>query len=247
MQPTDPKDPSGAKTLAAQVFNRLQSDLKANRFQPGERLRFQAMTSLYEVGIAPLREALSRLSEAGLVVQVGQKGFRVAEATLTDLMDVIETRRFLEVHAFQEAIRHGDERWESEVVASFHRFSKVARHKPSTPEERAAWEERHTNFHQALIAGCPSRWLQQFWSVVFDHAERYRRLAIEVGHWTEDELKDHEDLMNVAIARDAEKAGELLQHHIGQSSDRLLAQILPVLNGENDSPGKGTKAAKARR
>ena len=63
---------------------RLKSDLKANRFKPGQRLRFDDMRLMYDVGVGPLREALSRLTEAGLVVQIGQKGYRVAPASLED-------------------------------------------------------------------------------------------------------------------------------------------------------------------
>lgn len=232
-------------TLAAQVFASLRADLKANRFKPGERLHFERMRAIYDVGIAPLREALSRLSESGLVVQIGQKGFRVAPATLDDLHDVIETRRFLEVRIFQDAVQHGDEAWEASLVGAFHRFSKVSRQKPATAEERAAWEEQHTNFHRVLLSGCPSRWLLHLWSMVFDQAERYRRLALEVGHWSEDELGDHELLLQAALARDVERAGQLLQQHIGVSAKRLIAQISPDL--EAAAPAEEESRGSTRR
>jgi DNA-binding GntR family transcriptional regulator len=228
-------------TLAAQVFASLRADLKANRFKPGERLHFEKMRAIYDVGVAPLREALSRLSESGLVVQVGQKGFRVAPASLEDLQDVIETRRFLEVRIFQEAVRHGDEAWEASLVGAFHRFSKVSRQKPANAEERTAWEEQHTNFHRVLMAGCPNRWLLHLWSIVFDQAERYRRLAFEVGHWSDDELGDHERLLEAALARDSTQAGQLLHQHIGVSAERLIAQIsrdlIAASAGEEDRGG----------
>jgi GntR family carbon starvation induced transcriptional regulator len=216
-------------TLGIEVFCQLRDDLKANRFKPGERLRFENMKRIYDVGVAPLREALSRLTEAGLVVQIGQKGYRVAPASLADLRDIVETRRFLEVRGFQEAVRHGGDDWEEAIVAAFHGFSKVSQRKPATAAERAVWEERHSNFHNALMSGCPSRWLLQLWSMVFDHAERYRRLAIEVGHWSDDELGDHKKLLDAALARDADKAGELLHQHIGFSAERLLARIGQIL------------------
>lgn len=219
------QDHRDGATLSAQVFASLRADLKANRFRPGEKLHFDRMRAIYDVGLAPLREALSRLSASGLVVQVGQKGFRVAPASLEDLLDVVETRRFLEVRIFQDAVRHGDEAWEAALVGAFHRFSKVSARKPASPEERSAWEEQHTKFHMALMAGCPSRWMLQFWSTVYDQAERYRRLAFEVGHWSDDELKDHQKLLDAALARDVEKAGELLHQHIGVSAERLITQI----------------------
>jgi GntR family carbon starvation induced transcriptional regulator len=222
-------DPKEAATLAEKVFLRLRHDLKANRFKPNERLRFDRMREIYETGTAPLREALSRLSESGLVVQIGQKGFRAAPATMEDLRHVVETRRFLEVRAAQDSVLHGSEEWEAALVATFHRFAKVSRGKPATAAERAVWEERHTEFHRALIAGCPNRWIRHLWSIVFDQAERYRRSAIEVGHWSESEYDDHKQLLDAAVARDVERLCELLSRHIGVSADRLVAHLGPSL------------------
>src|ERR1700680_4665326 len=85
--PTVVAEAGSSPTLAGYAFHRLMADLKANRFKPGERLRFDAMRSLYDVGVAPLREALSRLAETGMVVQIGQKGFRAASVSLEDLAD----------------------------------------------------------------------------------------------------------------------------------------------------------------
>jgi GntR family carbon starvation induced transcriptional regulator len=233
-------------TLTGQVLIRLREDLKANRFKPDERLRFERMKQIYDVGIAPLREALSRLAEVGLVVQLGQKGFRVAPASLADLRDVIETRRFLEVRAFEEAVIHGEDGWEGAVVAAFHQFSKSARRKPATSGERANWEQHHTDFHRALLAGCPNRLLLHLWSVVFDKAERYRRLALEVGDWSQDELGDHERLLEAALARKSEQAGELLYRHIGSSAERLIARLSPALVAPIDQSRGKRRVSRAR-
>lgn len=230
-------------TLASQVLVQLREDLKANRFKPEERLRFERMKQIYEVGIAPLREALSRLAETGLVVQVGQKGFRVAPASLDDLRDVNETRRLLEVRAFEEAVISGGDDWEGSIVAAFHQFSKVARRKPANAGERAIWELHHTAFHRALVAGCPNRLILQLWSVVFDKAERYRRLALEVGDLSKDELGDHERLLDAALSRKSERAGELLYRHIGSSAERLMARLGPALRGKSESGGRKRRRA----
>jgi GntR family carbon starvation induced transcriptional regulator len=233
-------------TLSGQVLIRLREDLKANRFKPDERLRFERMKQIYDVGIAPLREALARLAEVGLVVQLGQKGFRVAPASLADLRDVVETRRLLEVRAFEEAVIHGSDDWEGSIVAAFHQFSKTARRKPVTAGERADWEEHHTDFHRALLAGCPNLLLLRLWSVVFDKAERYRRLALEIGDWSQDELGDHARLLEAALARKSEQAGDLLYRHIGSSAERLIARLGPALVATADegrSKGRTRRAA----
>lgn len=240
-----PEDRPVSTTLAIEVFGRLRHDLKANRFKPGERLDFSRIKEMYEVGVAPLREALSRLVEAGLVVQVGQKGFRAAPVSFDDLKDVVDTRRFLEVRAFQESIRLGDDDWEGAVVAAFHGLSKVSQRSSGKPDA-AAWEIKHGEFHRALMSACRSRWLLQLWSTVFDQAERYRSLALGSGHWSPDELGDHKKLLDAALARDADLAGELLHGHIGFSAQRLLEGIRPFLPEDKPVSSPSKRPARSR-
>lgn len=231
-------------TLAIEVFGRLRHDLKANRFKPGERLDFSRIGEMYDVGVAPLREALSRLVEAGLVVQVGQKGFRAAPVSLDDLTDVVDTRRFLEVRAFQESIRLGDDDWEGKIIAAFHSLSKVSQ-RGSSPEANAVWETKHGEFHKALMSACRSRWLLQLWSTVFDQAERYRSLALGIGHWSPDELGDHKQLLDAALERKIDYAGELLNRHIGFSAQRLLEGVRPFLSEDKPAAVRSRRGSRA--
>jgi GntR family transcriptional regulator, carbon starvation induced regulator len=208
-----------SSTLAGHVFERLRDDLKSNRFMPGERLKFEEMRKTYEVGVSPLREALFRLKELGLVAQVGQKGFRASEVSREDLAHIIANRRFLEARAVEASLLNGDERWENAVVAAFHQLNKATRSKPSTEQAYLSWERHHTQFHAALVSGCGSAWLLHAWGVVFDQAERYRRLAMKSGHWIIDQKSDHARLLDAALARDIPATLEILKSHIGRSAD----------------------------
>jgi GntR family transcriptional regulator, carbon starvation induced regulator len=211
-----------SSTLAGHVFERLRDDLKSNRFVPGERLKFDEMRRTYEVGVSPLREALFRLKELGLVAQVGQKGFRAAEVSREDLAHIIANRRFLEERAVEASLLNGDERWENALVAAFHQLNKATRSKPATELEYLSWERHHTQFHAALVSGCGSAWLLHAWGGVFDQAERYRRLAMKSGHWMIDQKSDHSRLLDAALARDTAATLAILRSHIGRSADTFL-------------------------
>ena len=63
------------------------------------------MKKQYDVGNSPLREALNRLSENGMVVREENKGFRVAPASEEELKELIRTRCWLEEIALRESIR----------------------------------------------------------------------------------------------------------------------------------------------
>lgn len=64
-------------TLASQTYERLRQDIVGAHFAPGQKLGTRQLSERYEVGLAPLREALTRLSREGLVVQHDRRGFAV--------------------------------------------------------------------------------------------------------------------------------------------------------------------------
>lgn len=100
---------SGALTLADHVFEQLRDDLKPSEFLPGQRLKFDVMCKKYNVGLGPVGEVLCRLLGLGLVVQVGQRGFRAAEALGEDLAHIVANRAFLEERALKASVLNGDE------------------------------------------------------------------------------------------------------------------------------------------
>lgn len=209
-----------ASTIAEVVFEQLRDDITTNQIRPGDRLKFIDMKRRYNVGVGPLREALFRLVGIGLVTQVGQKGFRAAPATDSDLGHIIAVRKFLELRAVLASIERGGDDWEDQVVLSYHQLSKATRRKPQSAHDYRAWERLHKNFHRALVQGCGSDWLLNAWEASFDQAERHRRLAVQQGHWLSDQKADHERLMRAAVCRDAKAMAAVLERHIGQSRAR---------------------------
>ena len=82
------------------------------------------MRARYDVSGSTIREALTRLLGEALVTSEGQRGFRVAPATLEDFRDLTEVRKLIETEALRQAIAHGGEAWEGDIVAAFYRLSK---------------------------------------------------------------------------------------------------------------------------
>src|SRR5205085_6496812 len=71
--------PETAKeTLASHVYDRLRQDIISVAIEPGEKLHIRSLCERFEVGLSPMREALSRLSSERLVAQSDHRGFAVA-------------------------------------------------------------------------------------------------------------------------------------------------------------------------
>lgn len=208
-----------ARTLAALVHGRLRRDLLRGRLRAGARLRFGELRRTYGVGLSPLREALSQLAANGLVTLQGQRGFQVAPVSLEDLADVFNVRRRLDAAALRASIAAGDDRWEAEVVAAFHRLAKSYLRSPDHPGLHGdEWEEVHRAFHLALLGACGSPWTLHLRNILFDHSERYRHLAVSFGYSPRVSLREHRAIKDAAIARDADRACRLLESHMRRTA-----------------------------
>ncbi|HVO90125.1 MAG TPA: FCD domain-containing protein [Casimicrobiaceae bacterium] len=220
---------SSSRTLASDVFERLHHDILECRLKPGARLRFADLRTRYGVGTSPLREALMRLASDGLVVLEDHRGFHVAPVSRQKLLDITFMRKELEVKALVLGIRNADEHWEARVLAAYHaltRRSRPYRNGSMDPE----WELRHRAFHAALVSGCGSEWLLRFRSILYDQWDRYRRLSIKYAKDDRDFMREHRELMEAALERDADAAAYLMNKHITMST-RLLLEADPAILG----------------
>ena len=81
---------------AVSGYEWLKRDIIQGMFKPGEKLRMTALKERYDLGVGPLREALSHLIAENLVVAISQRGYRVAPMSLSEMQDIYDARANLE-------------------------------------------------------------------------------------------------------------------------------------------------------
>jgi GntR family carbon starvation induced transcriptional regulator len=214
--------PSSTRSLTSLAFERLREDILRGCLAPSERLRIQALSERYQIGATAIREALSRLTTDGLVDAEDQRGFTVAAVSREELLDLTQTRVQVEQMALRMAVAHGDVEWESQVLSSFHRLSRI-QIAPVTAEAVAAWSLAHRQFHEALLAGCGSPWTLRLCRLLYDQTERYRNLSVPGGQERGRDLgKEHKVLMEAALARDADALCSLIEAHFRETTNIIL-------------------------
>lgn len=214
------------KTRAEAVYRQFRQDILWGKLPPGAPLRSDELRRTYNIGISPLREALSRLASERLVISSGQRGFRVAPVTMEDILDTMETRIVLESEALTRSIHSRSLAWETDVVSSFHALSRIDL--PEGPGEQAErWASYHRKFHMALLAGCSSSWMVILASSLFDHAERHRIIALHnlSASGTRNAANEHQKIMEAALAGNAKAAVAALDHHYRATADMVAQSI----------------------
>lgn len=219
---TQAQDESQSQTDRA--YHMLRAAIVRCEYEPGSRLRVDELTQKMSVSSSPLREALSRLSGQGLVQALENRGFRVAPLSLEGVIDLTRVRLLIECETLIDAMEHGTDAWESEIVAAAHRLA-LAEQRLSGGSAMLDddWSARHRAFHMAIYSGAGSPLLVGMVSNLFDAAERYRRFSASHRKSRRNKNDEHQELMRVVLSRDKKKAVELLKLHISSTQLNVTA------------------------
>jgi DNA-binding GntR family transcriptional regulator len=212
---------SANATISETTYRQIRADIIFGRLLPREKLKLDRLKSLYGASVSTLREILNRLASEGLVVAEGQRGFEVAPVSPEDLKEIAALRQLLECYAMELSFAAGDMDWEGRVVAAHHKLQQMERrmiagdHAVSKEWKRYDWE-----FHQALISACGSRVLMDTHAAIFDKYLRYQMISLTFrGQIAADE---HRQMLEAALARDAETAKAILRKHVEAGVERGL-------------------------
>lgn len=200
-------------TLASSCFMQIRQLILTGELLPGERIKGEYLKSRLQVGLSPIREALSRLVTTGLVEVVDNAGFRVASLSQEKIVDSFQSIAKLEALLLREAIESGDENWEAQIMASLYRLSKIEAN--NLKISHSLWSTRNDEFHEALIAGCRLYGLKQMRQTFLTFKEWCYGLAypglneelVMVSH------QEHAQIAELAITRKADAACTMIYKH----------------------------------
>lgn len=217
------------RTVSEAIYRKLRSDIIWGILAPGAPLRSDELRRNYDVGISPLREALSRLASERLVISSGQRGFRVSPIGDAAVVDITQTRLVIECAALERSIAEGDVAWEARVVATHHALSRVP-FPTSQGAEAEVWTRRHKAFHMALLSACQSEWQIHLADLLFDQAERFRILrAVKTAAAGKrrDPAKEHQEIVDAVLDRDVERSVAALRSHYRVTMEMALEALAP--------------------
>jgi GntR family carbon starvation induced transcriptional regulator len=212
--------------LAEHAYLELRKAILRCEYQPGERLRVEELSRRFGVSSSPIRESLNRLSQQGLVRTVENRGFRVAPLTSDGVADVVRVRLLVEAEALRDSMAHGDDAWETSVVAAAHALALIERRLGEEPRALDdEWSARHRAFHMSLYSACTSVLLLDMVSLLFDRAEHYRRWSARHRQAPRSKNDEHQKLRTAVLARDTGKALELIGRHTSRTGVLVRAAL----------------------
>jgi DNA-binding GntR family transcriptional regulator len=215
-----------AKSLTADVGNRIRTEIFTGVLRPGERLLPAALSERFDTSTTVVREALALLAGERLIQSTAGRGYFIPDLLISELLDITLVRSHVESLALKLSIARGGVEWEMRVIASHHRLAKTPRHSPEDPDRSSQeWSAHHREFHEQLIGGCGVPVLLDLCRQITSATELYRIWADPSAKMAARNVEaEHAAIVDAAIKGDAETACQRLMTHYQTTAEAIVAE-----------------------
>lgn len=225
-----------SRTLADQVFTRLQDDIVLGVLKPGTKLGEAELAARYGVSRGPLREAIRRLESRKLLERIPHVGTRVASLELADLIEIYRVREALE----GMAARLAAEQMTAAEVAGLWELLALHEQQQDLQDDVAYFQHAgDLDFHYRIIQGSHNRTLIDLLiGEIYHRVRMYRYQFSMTANRPRKALTEHRHIVEAIEARDGEMAELLMRRHISRAREYLEARQAPApgFSDTNRSP-----------
>jgi DNA-binding GntR family transcriptional regulator len=210
-----------AATASARIYSDLRAELVSMQRRPGEVISEAEIALSYGVSRTPVREAILKLSDEGLLEIFPQSGIFVARIPIAALPEAIIVRKALEATTAHLAA----ERAVPSQILTLHSILERQR-EANAAGESDAFHAADEMFHATIseVAGYPGIWtlIQQ----VKVHVDRYRRLTLPQQGRIARVIAEHEAILAAIEAHDPARARIAMEIHL----ENLLGNLSTTQN-----------------
>lgn len=201
-------------TKAEYAYMRLRERILSGELPPGTVIPQARLAREIGISTTPLREALRRLKSESLVDLDAHRDARVKQLRAEEARDLLELRRSLDPLA---AALAADRRTKEDIHLL---RSSVEGLQPLPGDPAVEQLVAHRRFHAAIYRASHNELLIETLDGLWDKADRYRRLALEVDRSQADRDKkaaEHQALVDCILSGDADGAAAVMREHIDTS------------------------------
>jgi DNA-binding GntR family transcriptional regulator len=207
------------ETVNAQVLDALRAAVITGELPPGTLHSVQTLATQLGVSRTPVREALIKLAQQGMVRFERNRGVRVLQTSLHDLEEVFAMRLLLEVPATRRACQQIDDSGRRELRRLYQAMERCAR----AGDEYRMWEHDR-RFHRVLLRASGNLRLAEYVDGLRDMV--LRRGVSTAGHsrGLDEIVAEHREVLLRIEAGDADGAAEAMRTHVLHTAELLIAQ-----------------------
>ncbi|MGJ8528417.1 GntR family transcriptional regulator [Maritalea sp.] len=203
-----------AASAADLIFEALREAIFTGELKSGEHLRQDALAEMFNTSRIPVREALTKLEQQGLVKTERFRGTTVSSLSADEVKEIFEFRALLEGEVIKQAITNMDD--ETLVLAKEHCDAF------SNESDSAKYGELNRNFHYCLYERANRPYHLHIAKTTLDRIESYLRAQLVLTDGMSRARREHMGILQACVDRDGDLAAKLTREHILGASESLI-------------------------
>jgi DNA-binding GntR family transcriptional regulator len=207
-------------SLSQLVYRRMREAIQQGALRPGQRIMEIEVAAWLKVSRTPVREALRRLENEGMLSMEPRTGLVVASLSRQATLELYVMREVLEGTAARLCARHASDLEIMELEELVKREERLQ----GNFEELA---QHNRLFHEAVHRGAHNRYLEKSLSAVNDSMWLLGKSQMLLPHRAKTALAEHRELMAAIRKRDPDLAEEAARRHVRSAQKERLKQLFP--------------------
>lgn len=207
-------------SLTEQAVAALRRDILSTRLAPGETISEAGAAQRLDMGKAPIRAALARLAEDGLVQAVPRRGWMVSLVTIRDIHEVFDLRLLLE----PEAARRAAGRVDTTMLARLDAVCAEG-YDCGDAESAMCYLDANKRFHVAIAELSGNGRIARQIDRLLDESTRMLVLGLRRRDRTMEMAHEHHELVERLALGQGEAAAALMHEQVAASREMVLAAL----------------------
>jgi DNA-binding GntR family transcriptional regulator len=210
-----------SESRAETAYRVIRRRILDNVWAPGYQALEESLALELGMSRTPLREALVRLANEGLVEVIPRHGMRVLPISPSDMREIYEILSSLESMAAERVARARPSAAKLAPLEKASRDMETALKR----DDLDSWAEADERFHRHLVELCGNARLAGIVFNYWDRAHRARMVTLRMRPRPVNSTREHLAIVAAIRRGDAQGAGALFRAHRERASDELTALL----------------------
>ena len=231
--PLNGLQPAPRQRISDYVYEQVLKAILDERFRPGERLSIPDLANEMDVSQMPVRQAMDRLAEDGLVEVRPRSGTFVAQPEERDVADTFDLRRALDALAAETAVLHVTDKDIIYLDETLDRMDEYAAAGDAgiQDHDRLNWE-----FHLFIVRLADNEKLYEMYQQLNAHL-KIASIHVSSHDWANRvplAQREHREMVRALAQRDANSLALVLATHVDRAKNALISDIRAVRSRSAD-------------
>lgn len=219
-------DKKKTPSMQSQAYDFIKQKITTCEYAPNQLLSESILQAELGFSRTPVREAIGRLAQEGLLHVFPKRGIIVCGISVSDIQMIFEVRLLVEPYALRKSGGKLDPDELARFSDSFrHFFDRAGGHVTKALLEESY--ELDDRFHLFLISGLQNEYLFDLYSRIRTQNIRLRIMSGEShDNRIADTVKEHQQVVSACLAQDWEAAAHAMEQHLECAKRSALETIL---------------------